>query len=293
MTYDGNELINVHTKYVIDKIIERDTSEKLKKKTSNMNTYHDLAIEFCNKLNSTLQKYDETHSIFDTYLENSLNNSLQRKRAGKTTPVEFKITDSTNITNISMRTLLSHSKTKDELTAYLSDKALVFAQKMERKLVARWRNEARTAEGKDVTDLKSTHEEADTKIIFHCLCASHHGATTLHIFSPNTGVFILSIWWSGMFPPDIMFVTGVRLNRRMIDVSHVCSCLGSEKVTALLGLHALSSCDVTGCLARKGKASFWKVFKTSDADVLASFGKLGCPEKFTKDDEQLIEKFIC
>ena len=101
---------------------------------------------------------------------------MRRKRAGKATPVEFKITGSTNITNISMRTLLSHSETKDELTAYLSDKAIVFAQKMERNVVASWRNEAKTAERKDVTDLKSTHEEADTKIILHCLYASYHGA---------------------------------------------------------------------------------------------------------------------
>ena len=79
----------------------------------------------------------------------------------------------------------------------------------------------------------------------------------------------------------------------MIDVSHVRSFLGSEKVMALLGLHTLSGCDVTGCLARKGKASFWKAFKTSDVDVLASLGKLGCPDEFTKDDEQLIKKFIC
>ena len=49
-----------------------------------------------------------------------------------------------------------------------------------------------------------------------------------------------------MFPPDTMFVMGVGLNRRMIAVSHVRSCLGSEKVMTLLGLHALSSCDVTG-----------------------------------------------
>ena len=192
-----------------------------------------------------------------------------------------------------MRTLLSHSKTKDELTAYFSDEAIVFAQKMKRNLAASWRNEAKTAEGKDVTDLKSTHEDADTKIILHCLYASHHGTTTLHIFSPDTDVFILSIWWSGIFPPDTMFLTGVGLNRRMIDVSHVCSCLSSEKVMTLLGLHALSGCDVTGCLARKGKVSFWKAFKTSDADVLASFGKLGCPEEFIKDDEQQTEKFIC
>ena len=32
VTYDGNELISVHTKYVFDKDIERDTSEMTKKK---------------------------------------------------------------------------------------------------------------------------------------------------------------------------------------------------------------------------------------------------------------------
>lgn len=77
-----------------------------------------------------------------------------------------------------MSTLLYHYKTKDELIAYLSDMAIVFAQKMKSNMIASWRNEAKTAEGKDVTDLKSIHEEADTKIILHCLKASHHGATT-------------------------------------------------------------------------------------------------------------------
>lgn len=51
--------------------------------------------------------------------------------------------------------------------------------------------------------------------------------------------FIVLIWWSGMFPPDTIFVTGVGLNRRMIDVSHMYCCLGSEKVMTLLGLDAL------------------------------------------------------
>ena len=92
-----------------------------------------------------------------------------------------------------------------------------------------------------------------------------------------------------MFPADTRFVTGVGTNKRMIDVNHVCSCLGSEKVMALLALHALSGSDVTGCLAKKGKATFWKAFKTSDANVLASLGKLVAPEEFTREDEKLIE----
>ena len=46
------------------------------KKTLNMNTYQDLATEFCNKIEPTLYKYDETHLVFDTYLENSLKISM-------------------------------------------------------------------------------------------------------------------------------------------------------------------------------------------------------------------------
>ena len=65
----------------------------------------------------------------------------------------------------------------------------------------------------------------------------------------------------------------------MIDVSHVRSCFGSENVMALMGLYALSGCDVTGCLARKGKAAFWKAHKTSESDVLASLVKLGFPKR--------------
>ena len=179
----------IYTVAVLDGMAEL---QKMKK-TPNMKTCHDLATESCNKLDFTLKKYDETHLVFDTYLENSLKNSMRRKRAGKTTPVKFKVTDNTNITNISMRTFLSHSKTKDELTVYLADKTIAFAQKMKRNLVVSLRNEAKASDGTDVTALKSTHEEADTKIILYCLYASRHGATSLHIFSPDTDVFILSI----------------------------------------------------------------------------------------------------
>ena len=81
------------------------------KKPSHVKTCHDLANDFCNKQEATLLNYDETHLVFDTYLENSLKNSMRKKRAGKTTPIQFKITESTNIANISMKSLLSHSKT--------------------------------------------------------------------------------------------------------------------------------------------------------------------------------------
>lgn len=70
----------------------------------------------------------------------------------------------------------------------------------------------------------------------------------------------------------MMYVTGVGPNRGMVEVKRLRPCLCLEKEKALLGFHVVSGCVVTGCLARKGKASFWKTFQTLDAVVLASLG---------------------
>lgn len=86
-----------------------------------------------------------------------------------------------------MRSLLSHFKTKDELTAYLANKALLHAQRVGKKLIVSCRNEARSSDGSDVRELQSTQEEEDTKSILHFLYASCH-STTLHIYSPDTDV---------------------------------------------------------------------------------------------------------
>lgn len=261
-------------------------------KPAHVKTCNDLANVFNRKIEFYLLKYDETHLVFDTYLECSLKNSMRRKRAGKAMPVEYKITDSTNIQKVTMRSLLSHDKNKDELTAYLAKKTILHAQKIKQKLIVSWRNEARSSDENDVKELQSTQEEADTKIILHSLYASHY-CTTLHIYSPDTDVFILSLWWSQLLAKDSMFVTGVGANIRSIDINRVYSIMGPTKIKALLALHALSGCDITGSFKNKGKLSFWKAFQTAGEEVLDSLASLGSQKDFKPKDEQLVEQFIC
>ena len=138
-------------------------------KFPNVKTCYDLAIEFNKKIEHYLFKYYKTHLVLDTYLDNSLKNFLRRNRAGKAIHVQYKITDSTNIERLTMRSFPSHSKTKDELTAYLANKALLHAQRIKRRLVVSWRNNTKSSNGNDVTELDRTHDEADTEIILHSL----------------------------------------------------------------------------------------------------------------------------
>ena len=46
--------------------------------------------------------------------------------------------------------------------------------------------------------------------------------------------------------------------------------LGSAKVAALPGLHALSGADVTGSFAGKGKPTWWKIFKEADEEEITA-----------------------
>jgi hypothetical protein len=263
------------------------------KKPPSVKTCSDLANEFTKNLETTLSRYDEVHLVFDTYRDNSLKYSMRKKRTGNTLPVQYKICDTTYIGNTSMKLLLSHTKTKDELTAYLSEKAIQYATQRNKCLFVSWRESAKSSMDILTDELKSDQEEADTKIILHSIFACRRGATQLHIYSPDTDVFVLALWWSKLFPPDTMFITGVGQNHRIIKLSKVTDSLGPKKTSALLGLHALSGSDTTGTLSKKAKSSFWKVFNKADDDILEAVSKLGSLENFLETDRLLIEKFIC
>ena len=75
-----------------------------------------------------LEKYDsmdEIHIVFDRYdIDASLKQATRVRRLGNQMPIAYHITDSTNISKVPMKKLLAHSKTKEELTNYLSEKLL-------------------------------------------------------------------------------------------------------------------------------------------------------------------------
>ena len=142
-----------------------------------------LAEHFHNHLFS---KHDETQGIrliFDRYnVPSSLKSDTRPKRQGSEDPVYYRISDSTHIAKVPLKKLLSRTKTKVELTAFLAKKVKERGQALRRQLdVARGKECEATH--KDTGYLQSDHEEADTKIILHALHATADGAAGLTIHS--------------------------------------------------------------------------------------------------------------
>ena len=68
----------------------------------------------------------------------------------------------------------------------------------------------------------------------------------------------------------MQFVTGTGQWHRVIILKLIVQALGSTKVAALTGLHALSGADITGSFTGKGKATWWKVFKEADEETITA-----------------------
>jgi len=145
----------------------------------------------------------------------------------------------------------------------------------------------------NVVHLGSSHKEADTKLVLHALAASCSGATTVHVYSPDTDVLVLLLRRYPELCQDTSFVTGVGQNNRIIKLGAIYSAIGDKKAAALPSFHALSGADVTGSFSGKGKISCWKVFSDASENTLTGLAALGTSDQPSELAQEAAEQFVC
>ena len=155
---------------------------------------------------------------------------------------------------------------KDKFAFKLKDKQLYFVNEERCYLFTSF-------DGKFVTaclveDLYSSQEEADTRIILHCLYASQQPHTTkIVVKSPDTDVFLLLLSYCDAIGKTLIFQTGTGNNKRQINVTRMAGSMSKRVRDALLGLHAFTGCDVTSCFAGKGKVKALKLLLANDSVI--------------------------
>ena len=192
---------------------------------------------------------DEVRVVFDRYIEDSLKKTTRRKRQGKAeTATQYEIKDDTNLVKTSMKKLLSHNKTKQQLTSYLGR---YIAKKMEeinkQFAVSFGRCTITNIEALNSEKLNGhDHEEADTLMILHAIdVAACNPFRRLIVSSPDTDVLLLLIHYYASIPSDTQFLTGSGDKTRLISISKAQQSL-PNRWSCLLGFHAFTACDVTG-----------------------------------------------
>ena len=181
--------------------------------------------------------------------------------------------------------------TKDVITKLFSEKLISKAKLQSRNVVASYRNDA-LATVINAHGLRSTHEEADTKLLLHATHAAKRRAEQIRIYSPDTDISVLAIRRALILPDDTVFVT-LGPHKREISVRKIFDALGVDNVAALPGLHALPGADIAGSFAGKAKTSFWKRFMDTPKEILQALTALGETEEIPNDVFRNIEAFIC
>ena len=140
-------------------------------------------------------------------------------------------------------------------------------------------------------ELRTDHEEADTRLIFH---ARHAGAphSTVVIESSDTDVAVMALAHSKNLNCQVALLTGTKDKKRLLDIKKMVGKLGENVADSLIGVHAFSGRDAVSSFASKGKKTHYKLIK-SDAQCQQAMKALG--ESFEPTDHlySLCEAYTC
>ena len=150
-----NKVIVLDAMAIVDSIqIEKNSYIKLSK---------DFAAEFANRVQLKSFTFKETRVTFDRYDELSLKSKTREIRAGGT-QTQYKVEVNTFISNLKTKKFLSSTKTKEELTIYLSEKLL----HQNKQFVVVYGNKCETNISNFDNNLRvHCHDEAVTLIVQH------------------------------------------------------------------------------------------------------------------------------
>ena len=140
----------------------------------------------------------------------------------------------------------------------------------------------------DTAKLAAKHEEADTRIVLHCI---HILSPCIVVQATDTDVLVLLLANISRFPCTTLWVKcGTAKKRKYICIQSLVESLpfGPTVLETLPALHALTGTDTTSFLYGIGKKHAWKVFQKHH-ELLKDLGNGCLTEKTMKD----AEVFVC
>ncbi|KAK3754209.1 hypothetical protein QZH41_003313 [Actinostola sp. cb2023] len=272
-------------------------------KSAGASLFGDLSLKYFEIFTAPLSLHNclEVHVVFDQYLDMSIK-AGERSRRGASNALEVQIASPSTPVPKQWGKYISNPKNKINLCDYLTKSLCKLGQE---KLAE---NKAMVIGGgikdgercvlitrgncSDVVDLKSNHEEADTRLLLHVKHVSH-AETRIVIQSPDTDVLVISTaHFDSLGCEELWFRTGVKDRLRFIPVHEVCRSLGQRMCSALPACHALTGCDSISALAGIGKKKAWNVLCRNHVHQ-ETLSMLGEEHELDENIAAKCESFVC
>jgi len=227
-------------------------------KPANARNFGQLAAVF---VRSVFSHFSETCSrvdvVFDRYEASTVKDGTRLQWTGKSRPIRRKIENSDVPLPVNWKQFIDHPENKQDLENFLSLEIMRRAKSTSQNcdIVTAGGFQERTAAesslGSDVSCLRSTRDEADTRIILHARTLTTQGFQRIVVHSRDTDVLVLLVHFANQLSPEIWFRTGTAKQRTYVAVHSIN--INQALSKTLPAFRALTGCDTVSQLCGSGK----------------------------------------
>ena len=235
--------------------------------------------------------------VFDVYREMSIKNTEREKRGGYSGNEYRHIQPDHKVQQ--WRKFLANPQNKKQLVGFVTEEWQKerFLGRLTGKTLFTTAEEKCTEISPDGgaklrEDLKSTQEEADTRLLLHALHAAKNGYSTIVISSEDTDVFVLCLAFKPFVPATMYLKCGTQTRTTYINITNVVQRHGLVLCRCLPGLHAFTGCDSVSAFSDKGKLTALKLVKRKPA-FQEVFQQLGMDWEVSDELFARLQEFTC
>ncbi|KAG0727945.1 hypothetical protein GWK47_003897 [Chionoecetes opilio] len=105
----------------------------------------------------------------------------------------------------------------------------------------------------EAPELKSSQEEADTRLLLHALHAAESGYKSVIITAEDTDVMVLCLGMCHKIPSHLFQKCGTKNRTRFLDITTLSRTLGGSVCDSLIGMHAFTGCDTVSAFVAGGR----------------------------------------
>ena len=259
-------------------------------KPRNINTFGDYAKTFAEavyKMGATFQRIDVT---FDRYRPESIKAATRTKRKKGKRPVRRLIESESVPLPSDWSKFMALEDNKADLALLLSNYLIDHSPSGQTVVVAGGFTEATIVKSSeptlDLSTLEANHEEADTRLILHCI---HAHMESMVVSVRDTDVLVLLLaHYDKIGCTTLLMKAGTSKHPKYIPVHDIHRQVPIDQVASMLAFHAITGCDSVSQLSGHSKKTAWHVFQHHHSN-LSHLGKGHLTEEISKS----AEKFIC
>lgn len=255
-------------------------------------TFEELADSFLNLVIHMGRHFSRIDVIFDRYYDKSIKAGTRDRRSKHVIPVRRMIENGSVPVPINFSEFLANLENKKDLSRFLSNHLITHFPEDKTIVVSGGfliENDVQTNNTDlPVQMLQAYHEEADTRIVLHCLQCD---ADSIVVSACDTDVLVLLVALFHKIDCTNLWVrAGTAKQRKYIPVHEIRQQFSftDSVFECLLPFHSITGCDTVSHIAGISKKKAWKTF-ISDPELLQHLGI----DELKEDTIHKAEKFIC